>query len=256
MVEDGEIVGVTGYHQDITEEKQAAEAKREFISVVSHELRTPLTSIQGGISLVANEVFGALPEEAEPVMEMALRNTRRLAALIDDILDIEKIESGKLQLHRVSIDAAGVVDEVAASNRQFATDAGVRLVTNVPDEPAPIRVDPDKLHQVLTNLVSNAIKASDPGDCVKLVIGHDDADTVRLSVRDRGPGIPQQFQDRLFEKFTRAAPSSDKPGTGLGLSIARSLTEQMHGQIGFETATGEGTTMWVAFPVIDDESAQ
>ena len=256
LIEDGEVVGVTGYHQDITEEKQAAEAKREFISVVSHELRTPLTSIQGSISLVANEVFGALPEEAEQVMGIALRNTRRLAALIDDILDIEKIESGKLQLHLVSADAAEIVDEVAATNRQFATDAGVRLITDVPDEPAPIRVDPDKLHQVLTNLVSNAIKVSDQNDCVELVVQHDSPDMVRLSVRDRGPGIPRQFRDRLFEKFTRAAPSSDKPGTGLGLSIAKSLTEQMHGQIGFDTSVDEGTTMWVAFPVADGGSDQ
>ena len=251
MVEDGKIVGVQGYYQDITEQKQAAEAKREFISVVSHELRTPLTSIRGMISLVANEVVGELPDEARDMLMSALKNTERLGALIDDILDIEKIEAGKIDLKIRPIDIADVLGEVVETSHQFAADADVTLRIGRSLPPLQIYADGDKLHQVLTNLVSNAIKYSPPDEIVEISCREVDADMVRIAVRDRGPGIPVEFREKLFDKFSRADTSDrrQRQGTGLGLSIARRITEQMGGDIGFDTAIGEGTTMYIDMPI-------
>ena len=253
MVEDDEIVGIRGYHQDITAQKQAAEAKREFISVVSHELRTPLTSIRGMISLVANEVTGQLPGEARELLSTALKNTERLGALIDDILDIEKIDAGKIDLQLGCVGAEELVDEVVETSRQVAQDSGVVLRVRRPSEPVLLYGDAAKLHQVLTNLVSNAIKYSPPDKAVEIAIEKLDSETVRIAVEDRGPGIPEGFRDRLFDKFTRADTSDQRhrQGTGLGLNIARQLTEQMGGRIGFDTTVGRGTTLFIDMPVYD-----
>ena len=250
IVEDDQILGITGYTQDITETKQAEQAKREFISVVSHELRTPVTSIRGTLGLVLHGVTGELPEEAQEMLQIALRNTERLGALIDDILDMERIDSGKISIHLRSTDPRSIVDEVLESQRQLAIDFDVKLeVLDSPSRPW-LCADPDKLHQVLMNLVSNAIKYSPSGECVDISIVTTTEDMVRISVRDRGSGIPEEFQASLFEKFTRADTSDTRrrEGTGLGLSIAKRLTEEMGGRIGFETAAGEGTTMFVEFP--------
>ncbi len=254
--ENGVIVGVTGYHQDITEQKQAAQAKREFISVVSHELRTPLTSIRGTLGLVAGGVVGELPEEAEELLTIALKNTDRLTAIIDDLLDMEKMESGKLQLELRPTQAARLVDETIESNHHFAADAQVTLRSRVAEELPRICVDPDRAHQVLTNFVSNAVKYSSIGDAVDVEAFLVEPKVVRIAVRDRGPGIPEQFREHLFERFTQA-DSTDarrRQGTGLGLSIAKALTEEMGGRIGFETVEGEGTTIFADFPVVADET--
>ncbi len=253
IVEDDEIVGIRGYHQDITAQKQAAEAKREFISVVSHELRTPLTSIRGMISLVANEVVGELPDEARDMLMRALKNTERLGALIDDILDIEKIDAGKIVLELGCVVAEDLVDEVFETNQQFAQEVGVTLRLRRPSTPIRIYGDEDKLHQVLTNLLSNAIKYSPPAEVVDVSISALDAKTVRIAIQDRGPGIPEKFRDQLFDKFTRADTSDQRhrQGTGLGLSIARRLIEEMGGRIGFDTAIGQGTTMFIDIPAYE-----
>ena len=253
IVEDDEVVGIRGYHQDITAQKQAAEAKREFISVVSHELRTPLTSIRGMISLVANEVTGELPDEARQMLTTALKNTERLGALIDDILDIEKIDAGKIDIELGPIVAEDLIDEVFETSQQFAQESGVALRFRRPSKPIRIYGDEDKLHQVLINLLSNAIKYSPPAVSVDVSIRGLDSKTVRIAVEDQGPGIPEEFRDQLFEKFTRADTSDQRhrQGTGLGLSIARRLTEEMGGRIGFDTTVGQGTTMFIDIPAYE-----
>lgn len=249
----GEIVGVTGFLQDVTDRKQAEQAKREFVSVVSHELRTPLTSIHGTLGLLAGGVGGKLPEEAQILVDIALRNSDRLATLIDDILDIDKIEAGKLVIHPELVRAADAVEDVVDANQSYANRFGVTLRSVIHADEASFLVDSDKLEQVLTNLISNAVKFSPPGAEVEVVLARPDELTVRIEVVDHGDGVPEEFQRHLFEKFAQADSSDTRQvaGTGLGLAIAKALTEQMGGRIDFVTSAGQGTTMFVEFPAVN-----
>ncbi len=251
-LEEGEVVGMRGYHQDITEQKQAELAKREFVSVVNHELRTPLTSIRGSLSLVVHGVMGEVPEEAMGLLQIALKNAERLGRLIDDILDLEKMEAGSVVIELGPVDVQEEIAAVLESNQQFAEDFGIEFSFSGPDRRIEICADPNKFQQVLTNLLSNAIKFSPSGARVDISVSQLGSNQVRVAVQDYGPGIPKSFQDRIFEKFTRADTSDTRrrPGTGLGLNIARGLTEKMGGRIDFETKVGEGTTFYVDFPIM------
>lgn len=247
---------IYGSAREITEDKEVDRLKDEFVSVVSHELRTPLTSIRGALDLVvgSGEDFST---QTERLLGIAKKNSQRLEMLVDDILDIEKIESGDLDFHPRVVDPTGVLEEVAEANASFAEQYEVRLEVRAVLHDESIRVDRDRLIQVLANFVSNAIKYSPEGGVVTLS-GQPvfDGEAVRLAVTDRGEGIPEEFRDHLFERFTQADASTtrQKQGTGLGLSIAKALTEQMGGRIDYQTELGEGTSFYVDFPVVDRSS--
>ncbi|MFB6350247.1 MAG: sensor histidine kinase, partial [Bradymonadaceae bacterium] len=237
--------------------KEVDRLKDEFVSVVSHELRTPLTSVRGSLGLALNS-DEQLPDEVERLLEIAHQNTERLEMLVDDILDIEKIESGDLEFTPEPVAPGDLLDEVARSNESYAGEYGVELETHVRLDGEVIHVDRDRLFQILTNFVSNAIKYSPEGGTVTLNAQPvAEGESVRLSVSDRGEGIPEEFRDKLFERFTQADASTtrQRQGTGLGLSIAKALTEKMGGTIDFMTEIGEGTTFWVDFPVHRSSSA-
>ena len=233
---------------DISERKRMDRLKDEFVSTVSHELRTPLTSIAGSLGLLVGGAAGELPEAALRLIRIAQNNSQRLVRLINDILDIEKIESGQTVFKFRRIDARGLVEQVIDANRGFADSFGVRV--RFDSGPAgEIYVDADRLAQVLTNLLSNAIKFSPPD--TEAVVGIEDRDgTLRITFRDRGPGIPDEFRPRIFEKFAQADATSErkKGGTGLGLSIARQIVLRLGGTIGFEDAPGGGTIFFVELP--------
>ncbi len=233
---------------DITERRRMDRLKDEFVSTVSHELRTPLTSIAGSLGLLVGGAAGELPEAALRLIRIAQSNSQRLVRLINDILDIEKIESGQTVFKFRRMDARALVEQAIDANRGFADGFHVRVRLDA--EPAgEIYVDADRMAQVLTNLLSNAVKFSPPDN--EVVVGIEDRDgTIRITFRDHGPGIPDEFRPRIFEKFAQADATSGrkKGGTGLGLSIARQIVLRLGGTIGFEDAPGGGTIFFVELP--------
>jgi PAS domain S-box-containing protein len=243
------VVGFYALATDITELKRIDRMKDEFVSTVSHELRTPLTSIRGSLGLVAGGVAGALPEAAQGLIEIAKKNCERLIRLINDILDSDKIESGKMNFDFRVVNLKTLLEQALEANEGFAREHRVRLTLAAPAEPVLVSVDPDRLTQVVTNLVSNAVKFSPDGAAVEVRMTCA-GNRVRVEVHDRGPGIPDEFRGRIFQKFSQA-DSSDarlKGGTGLGLSIARSIIERLEGTIGFASKAGEGTTFFFELP--------
>ncbi|MDB5365361.1 MAG: hypothetical protein JWM77_1288 [Rhodospirillales bacterium] len=242
--------------RDITERKRVERLKNEFVSTVSHELRTPLTSIAGSLDLIGAGAAGEVPAQAAALVEIARKNSRRLVRLINDILDVEKIESGQLTLdfrrHNLRDLIAGSVEATRAYAREYGVE--YRIIVN--DADPTIYGDADRLTQVLTNLLSNAAKFSPSGRMVDITLTRD-GEQARVEVRDCGPGIPLAFRDRIFQRFAQADSSDTrgKGGTGLGLAIAKSLVERHGGRIGFDTELGHGTSFWFALPALDPVGA-
>ncbi|MCS6801831.1 MAG: PAS domain S-box protein [Chloroflexota bacterium] len=234
--------------RDITERKKVERLKNEFVSTVSHELRTPLTSIRGSLGLLKGGVGGPLPPEAANLVDIAFKNSERLVRLINDILDIEKIESGKLHFERQPIELTHLVASAIEANEGLAAEFGVRLTLGERVEPAVVLGDYDRLMQVMANLLSNAAKFSPRGAEVRVDVARSRGG-FRVAVRDRGPGIPPQFRHRVFERFAQADASDRRQsgGTGLGLSISKAIIERHGGTIGFETSEA-GTTFWFELP--------
>jgi PAS domain S-box-containing protein len=244
----------TGRHvvaviRDITERRRVAEMKDAFVSTVSHELRTPLTSIAGSLGLLAGGAAGELPDRAARLIGIAHSNSQRLVRLINDILDVEKLESGKLVLALSALDLRDIAARAIEGVRGYADQLGVTLSLSEGD-PAPVRGDADRLIQVVTNLLSNAAKFSPAGGEVTVTV-NPETRIARLSVADRGPGISEAFRSRIFGKFAQADSTDTraKGGTGLGLSIAREIAERHGGRLWFESAEGHGATFHLDLPL-------
>ena len=247
--DEGKVIGFFSLGTDITELKRIDRMKTEFISTVSHELRTPLTSIRGSLGLIDGGVAGEVPKAVKNLVGIAKNNCERLIRLINDILDSEKIESGKMHLDLQVVDIRQVVQQTLVAIEGFAGQHRVKLRLQAPDASLQVRIDSDRLIQVLTNLLSNAVKFSPPERTVEvnvLRVGQQ----VRVEVVDHGPGIPEEFRGRIFQKFSQADSSDtrQKGGTGLGLNISRALIEKMGGQIGFSSEAGAGTTFFLELP--------
>ncbi|MDY6923153.1 MAG: CHASE3 domain-containing protein [Pseudomonadota bacterium] len=244
----------TGRHlvaviRDITERRRVAEMKDAFVSTVSHELRTPLTSIAGSLGLLAGGAAGDLPDRAARLIAIAHSNSQRLVRLINDILDVEKLESGALVLALSPLDLRDIAAKAIEGVRGYADQLGVTLALEGGD-PAPVRGDADRLIQVVTNLLSNAAKFSPTGGEVAVSV-NPEARIARLSVTDHGPGIPEEFRSRIFGKFAQADSTDTraKGGTGLGLAIAREIAERHGGRLWFESAEGHGATFHLDLPL-------
>lgn len=242
--------------RDITERKKVEQMKNEFVSVVSHELRTPLTSIRGSLGLLTGGVAGDLPDQAKALVDIAYKNSQRLILLINDILDIEKIESGKMDFNIQPIELMPLVEQVVEANRAYAEQFGVQFVVEQGSPDIKVNTDSDRLMQVMTNLLSNAAKFSPANSVVSIAVTRHNS-MVRVSVIDRGFGIPEGFRNQIFQKFAQADASNtrQKGGTGLGLSISRAIIEKLDGQIGFTTETNVGTTFYFDLPEWQDELA-
>lgn len=245
----GELIGFAKVVRDATQQQAVDRLKREFISTVSHELRTPLTSIRGSLGLIDAGVLGTLPDQAQSMVKIAYQNCERLVRIINDILDIEKIESGKLELRTQVLSVAALLQQAIETNESYGRKYQVRFV--VADAPlgAYVCADPDRLQQVLSNLLSNAAKFSPAGSEV-LVRASVEAERIRFEVQDHGAGISEEFRARVFEKFAQADSSASRrfDGTGLGLSITRQLVQAMQGTIGFDSVVGQGTTFYFELP--------
>ena len=239
----------TGVLTDLREQKKIARLKDEFVSTVSHELRTPLTSIKGALALVKSSMFGEMPGQAQQMIEIAHANSERLSRLVDDILDIEKIEAGKLTFHFQKVDLSSFLSRMVDSGSGHAKALGVSL--ELGDCPQDLRVhaDPDRLAQVMSNLISNAIKFTPPQGKVE-VSARIDKRRVRIEVTDQGPGVPEDFADKIFTKFAQADSSTTRAsgGTGLGLAISKAIIDAHRGAIGFTPAAEKGTIFFVEVP--------
>ena len=247
--EEDTVVGFFSLGTDISELKRIDRMKSEFVSTVSHELRTPLTSIRGSLGLISGGIAGVLPDKARGLVEIAKNNCERLIRLINDILDSEKIESGKMQFELRPLDLLPLLEQALADNQGFAAQHNVTLVLQAPRQPLQVNVDSDRLLQVMANLLSNAIKFSPAEGKVRVLLSRH-AGRVRVEVGDDGPGIPDEFRQRIFQKFSQADSSDtrQKGGTGLGLNIAKAMLERMEGNIAFDSRINVGTTFYFELP--------
>jgi PAS domain S-box-containing protein len=233
---------------DITERKRLDRLKDEFVAMVSHELRTPLTSISGSLGLLMGNAAGHLPATAKRLLTIAHANSQRLVRLINDILDLQKIESGQVVFHLRYLGLRALVEQTIDANRAVAQGAGVRIRLEAGTD-GEVFADADRIAQIVTNLLSNAIKFSPSGEEVVVAIARH-GDDLRVSVRDHGPGIPEEFKPRIFEKFAQADSSDarQKDGTGLGLNIVKQLIHQHGGKVGFAAAPGGGAVFHFDLP--------
>ncbi len=245
--EKGEIVGAVVTFRDITERREVERMKDEFISVVGHELRTPLTSIHGALGLMASGRLGALSVKGQRMLEIAVANTDRLVRLINDILDIERIESGKVTMSRQTCDAVDLITQAADAMQAMAEKVGVTLSVN--PQSHRLWADPDRIIQGLTNLLSNAIKFSPRDGTVWLTV-EKRGDEILFQVKDQGRGIPKDKLESIFERFQQvdASDPREKGGTGLGLSICRSIVKQHGGRIWAESKLGQGSSFFFTLP--------
>ncbi|MDP4029122.1 MAG: PAS domain S-box protein [Gallionella sp.] len=246
---EGKTTNFVAVKEDITERMKIERMKNEFISTVSHELRTPLTSIRGALALIAGGVVGELPAAVKPLVDIAHKNSERLILLVNDILDIEKIEAGKMEFTAKPVKLMPLLHQALDGNRAYAEQykVGYELEGEPPD--VMVNVDANRLMQVFANLLSNAAKFSPAGSRVLVAAEHIDQ-RIRVMVKDNGPGIPDEFKGRIFQKFAQADSSDTrkKGGTGLGLSITKAIVEQMGGSIGFESQPNVQTVFYVEFP--------
>jgi PAS domain S-box-containing protein len=246
---DAQLLAVIAQGRDITAQLEAERMKKEFTSTLSHELRTPLTSIIGSLQLINAGVLGEVPKDVTELTEVAERNGQRLLDLINDILDIEKIESGKLTLNPEPIRLDELVREAIVLNKGFGDRFKVRFQPRGELSAEQVTGDHKRLLQIMTNLLSNAAKFSPEGGLVEISTVPA-SNGLRVEVHDRGPGIPEAFRARMFGRFNQAdsTTSRQKGGTGLGLAICKRLVEMMQGHIGFQDRDGGGTTFWFELP--------
>jgi PAS domain S-box-containing protein len=235
--------------RDMTEHVAVQEMKDDFVSVVSHELRTPLTAIQGALGLLLGGAAGEIDPRSRELIEVAHANARRLVRLTNDLLDLQKVEAGRMTYRVVVGEISEIAERTIASMEPLAADKGVRLTLDRPKAGLFAAVDPDRIAQVLTNLLGNAIAVSDDGSVIEVRV-LEEPEMARIEVQDHGPGIAQEDRERIWEKFVRAGSgaAARTQGTGIGLPLARALVEAHGGTIDFDTSIGEGTTFRVRIP--------
>src|SRR5437867_4632008 len=224
--------------------------KSDFVSTVSHELRTPMTSIKGYVDNILDGLTGALTERQSYYLNRVKYNVERLTRMINDLLDLSRIEAGKVELHLSAVCMRDLVNDVVEGFQRAAQEKGLTLRSHQPDELPAIRGDRDKLHQVLTNLIQNAIKFTPKGGEIRVEANAHDGGFVLVTVSDTGCGIPPHELDRVFDRFYRVeSVSAEECGSGLGLPIAKSLVELHGGRIWAESTPGQGSRFYFTVPI-------
>jgi PAS domain S-box-containing protein len=257
--EQSKIVGAVVTFKDISHRQLVEQMKDEFISVVSHELRTPLTSIHGSLRMLASGLLDHQPQKRQRLIEIAASSTERLVRLVNDILDVERIEAGKLRMAREACNLEALIQQAVNTMQNLADRARISVQTNFQASAVCIWADPDRILQTLTNLLSNAIKFSEPGGTVQITVTSASmvdgcstvTDQVQIAVRDQGRGIPPEKLETIFERFQQADSSDARncEGTGLGLAICRSIVQQHGGRIWAESQINQGSSFFFTIPL-------
>ncbi len=236
-----------GSIHDISESREVERLKKEFVATVSHELRTPLTSIRGSLGLLAGGVLGDLPPKATEVVGIAQRNVERLVRLINDILDLERYDTGRIEMRFETVELGALFARSLEAVRHFAAQEGVLLESFATT--SEVWGDGDRLVQVLVNLLSNAVKFSPRGSLVRLAVAAEDGWT-EIRVSDPGRGVPAHLREAIFERFRQveASDARQKGGSGLGLAICKAIVEQHGGSIGVDSEKGKGSVFWFRIP--------
>ena len=260
----------TGIVRDISERKETEDQLRsamrrvheqqikdEFIATVSHELRTPLTSIKASLELIIGGAIDKKSSQADMLINIAHKNSDRLLLLINDILDISKIESEKMQFNRQDIRVKPFLETAIFDNQAYAKKHQVKFVLKQCPDSLYINVDPDRLMQVMSNLMSNAAKFSHQDSIVEISADNING-SVRIAVCDKGRGIPKDFQNRVFDKFTQADTSDKREinGTGLGLHISKAIVEQHDGTLSFVSTPGKGSEFYIDLSMTEGSAQQ
>ena len=249
-----DLAGYLMVAADLSERHAIRKMKDEFVSVVSHELRTPLTSIKGALGLLAGGVTGVLPPKAGEMAKIAQSSAERLSRLVDDILDLQRIESGRITMDKRLCDVADLIKESAESVHLVAENEGLTIVSS-PCQ-ASINADRERMVQAFVNLLGNGIKFSPRGGRIEFA-AEQTADNVLFRVKDEGRGIPREKLETIFERFVQvdASDAREKGGTGLGLAICRSIVEQHGGRVWAESELGRGSTFYVQLPLAESSIA-
>ncbi|MDD4183703.1 MAG: HAMP domain-containing sensor histidine kinase, partial [Candidatus Omnitrophica bacterium] len=256
-----EVIGSVHIVKDITERKkteealkEAAELKSHFTSMVSHELRTPLAAIKESISIVMDQTAGPLNDDQKDFLDISKRNVDRLARLINDVLDYQKLESGKFEFHIQENDMNEIIKEVKNTMIHVAKDKSLNIELNLDENLPKIKCDKDKIIQVLTNLISNAIKFTEKGAIT--IISEKGDNVIEIKVKDTGIGIKNEDLPRLFRAFEQLERGKDRKtgSTGLGLAISREIIEKHRGKIWVESEFGQGSVFHITLPVVERRS--
>ena len=240
--------GAAVFLQDVTRFRLMDDAKSNLVGTVSHELKTPLTSLRMAVYLLLEKNLGELTPGQRELLETARDEAERLLRILDDLLDLARLEGGVAQLSRSPVPVAGLMEDMAREMRPIAEAQGLRLEVRPPPGRATVSVDPDRIRHVFINLLSNAVKYSPEGGVVTLYAEPADAGYLRFGIRDQGPGVPQESLGRIFEKFYRV-PGQSKKGAGLGLAIAREIVLAHGGSIGCSSRPGAGSDFYFLLPV-------
>jgi signal transduction histidine kinase len=245
--EQGAIIGATLVLQDVTRLLRFDELKNDLVATVAHEFRTPLTSLRMAIHILAEGTVGPIGEKQADLLFAAREDCERLQGIVDDLLDLSRIQSGKVEVSTVALSAKTVLESGAAALEPRAAEAGVSLEVSLEEPIRPVLVDPERIQLVFDNLIGNALRHSRSGDSVELSAAAQDR-AVRFEVKDHGEGIPPEYQERIFEKFFRV-PGTKGEGIGLGLYISREIVLAHHGEMGVSSAQGEGSCFWFTLPM-------
>lgn len=239
-----------GIIRDISQRKHLDKIKSEFVSTVSHELRTPLTSIKGALGIINSEVLGELPPKLKNLTQLAHKNTERLILLVNDLLDVEKIQAGKIDLNFSKVNLTAVVKESIATNQTYASQLKVGIELADFGKDYFVKGDSNRLLQVMANLISNAAKYSPANEVIKITLTRCD-NLVQVSVSDNGDGIPPEYRSKIFQKFSQidASDRRQKGGTGLGLNITKAIVEYHGGTIDFISEVNKGATFFFKLPL-------
>jgi len=247
------IVGATVILQDVTRLRRFNELKDDLVATVAHEFRTPLTSLRMAIHLCLEQLVGPITEKQSDLLHAAREDCERLQSMVDDILDLSRVQAGQIEMHRRPLSVASLVHVAIEAHRAAAELQKVRLSASLPDSDDQVMVDPERVALVFSNLINNAIRHTPSGGIVDVRVRSVDG-LMRFEVSDTGEGIPREHQRYIFERYYRV-PGSNSKGAGLGLSIAKEMVEAHGGEIGVESEVGRGSTFWFTIPrAVQDES--
>jgi len=244
--EEGAVTGVTVVLQDVTRLVRFDELKNDLVATVAHEFRTPLTSLRMAVHMCAEEAAGPLTPQQADLMAAARQDCERLQGIVDDILDLSRIQAGRIEIHARALDAGALVQEAVREAEGSARSADVELRLDAPPQPVPLQADGERIGVVLANLLANAIRHTPAGGRVVARL-RQTANGARFEVQDTGEGIPAQYQERIFDRFFQV-PGSRQGGVGLGLYISREVVRAHGGEMGAESEVGKGSTFWFTLP--------